>query len=127
MFLLLPLSVGDDIEGCDDDGNDDHDGDTADQQHCHPANWNKRHLSTIFYFMSSNPILGNIYELHPTKMTQFTKHFPQNYGTEDKLVQLRVCPQWKAHCVYFREKPSKLKNFFLSCRKCLMVFGGSCW
>ena len=40
--------------------------------------------------MSSNPILGNIYELHPTKMT---KHFPQNYGTEDKLVQLHVCPQ----------------------------------
>ena len=38
VLLLLPLSVGDDVEGGDDDGDDDHDGDTADQQHRHPAN-----------------------------------------------------------------------------------------
>ena len=38
MFLFLPLSVGDDIEGGDNDGNDDYDGDTANKQHRHPAN-----------------------------------------------------------------------------------------
>ena len=38
VLLLIPLSVGDDVERCDDDGDQEEDCHAADDQDCHPSN-----------------------------------------------------------------------------------------